>query len=140
MWCVCAEFCPPPPIASKRRVGSLCAALQSVLAAPLAAVVFAYAAGGVFAAGEVPNRTIGTNLVDERAATTGQTGAWTDGVAYDPTTQNAAISKVAALVEEYKLVAALAKHRKGDTPDPEPEPTLEPTLEPNGNASASQGA
>ena len=35
---------------------------------------------------------------------------------------SAAISKVVALVEEYKLVAAQAKHCKGETPDPEPEP------------------
>ena len=47
----------------------------------------------------------------------------------------AAISKVAALVEEYKLVAAQAKHRKGD--DPEPEPAPEPTPEPSGEAAAS---
>ena len=39
----------------------------------------------------------------------------------------AAISKVAALVEEYKLVASQAKHRKGgDDPEPEPEPAPEP--------------
>ena len=37
----------------------------------------------------------------------------------------AAISKVAALVEEYKLVAAEAKRRKGPTPEPEPEPAPE---------------
>ena len=49
----------------------------------------------------------------------------------------AAISKVAALVEEYKLVAAQAKHRKGDEPAPEPEPTPEPTPEPNGDAATS---
>ena len=42
---------------------------------------------------------------------------------------SAAVSKVAALIEEYKQVAAQAKHRKGDTPAPEPEPTPEPTSE-----------
>lgn len=50
---------------------------------------------------------------------------------------SAAIGKVAALVEEYKLVAAQAKHRKGDTPDPEPEPAPEPTPEPNGDSPVS---
>jgi hypothetical protein len=86
-------FSPPPPIVSKRRVDGLYAAIQSVLAAPLAAVVFAFAAGGVFAAGGTgtPNRTIGTNWVDEQAATTGQTGSWSEGVAYDPATQTADI-------------------------------------------------
>lgn len=47
----------------------------------------------------------------------------------------AAISKVTALVEEYKLVASEAKHRKGD--EPEPEPTPEPTSEPSGDTSVS---
>ena len=67
-------------------------------------------------------------------------GGWLDVAAKDiaPTDATAAaISKVAALVEEYKLVAAQAKHRKGDTPDPEPEPTPEPTPEPNGDAATS---
>jgi hypothetical protein len=45
----------------------------------------------------------------------------------------AAVSKVAALIEEYKQVAAQAKHRKGDTPAPEPEP--EPTPEPEASVS-----
>ena len=55
------------------------------------AFVFAFAAGVVFAAGETPHRTIGTNWIDERAATTGQTGSWSEGVAYDPDTQTADI-------------------------------------------------
>ena len=47
----------------------------------------AFAAGGT---GTHP-RTIGTNWIDERAATTGQTGSWSEGVAYDPDTQTADI-------------------------------------------------
>ena len=38
----------------------------------------------------------------------------------------AAISKVAALVEEYKLVASQFKGKKKADPEPEPEPTPEP--------------
>ena len=153
--------------------------MHSVLEAPLAAVVFAFAAAAF--GGE-------TAWVDERAATTGQTGSWTEGVAYDPATQTAdicgdaardamearsderseraeekasgttpelrkavaallvqaarrvnavnevapteataaAISKVAALVEEYKLVASQFKGKKKTDPEPEPEPAPEP--------------
>ena len=84
---------PPPLKAKERRVDGLCAAIQRVLAASLAAVVFAFAAGVVFAAGGTgtSHRTIGTNWSDERAATTGQTGSWSEGVAYDPDTQTADI-------------------------------------------------
>ena len=67
----------------------ICVAVQRVLAAPLVAFVFAFAAGVVFAAGETPRRAIGTNWIDERAATTGRTGAWSGAVAYDPATQTA---------------------------------------------------
>jgi hypothetical protein len=46
-----------------------------------AVVVFAASASSAFAHG----------WVDERAATTGQTGSWSEGVAYDPDTQTADI-------------------------------------------------
>ena len=39
---------------------------------------------------------------------------------------SAAITKVAALVEEYKLVASQFKGKKKADPEPEPEPTPEP--------------
>ena len=83
----------PPLKAKELRVDGFCAAIQRVLAAPLAAVVFAFATGVAFAAGGTgtPHRTIGTNWIDERAATTGQTGSWSEGVAYDPDTQTADI-------------------------------------------------
>ena len=45
----------------------------------------------------------------------------------------AAISKVAALVEEYKLVASQFKGKKKEEPAPEPEP--EPTPEPEASVS-----
>ena len=70
---------PPPPVASKRRVGGFCAAIRRIPAATLAAVVFAALASSAFAHG----------WIDERAATTGQTGAWSEAVAYDPATQTA---------------------------------------------------
>ena len=59
-------------------------AIRRVLALPLAAVGFAFA----FAAA-IP--AAGADWVNECAATTGQTGSWSDGVAYDPDTQTADI-------------------------------------------------
>ena len=96
------------------------AAIRRIPAATLAAVVFAALASSAFAHG----------WVDERAATTGQTGSWTEGVAYDPATQTADIC-AAALVEEYKSVAAQFKGKKKEEPAPEPTP------EPDGNAPVS---
>ena len=49
----------------------------------------------------------------------------------------AVVGKVAALVEEYKSVAAQFKGKKKEEPAPEPEPTPELTPESNENASAS---
>ena len=54
------------------------------MATPLAAVVFAFA----FAAA-IP--AAGADWVNECAATTGQTGSWSEGVSYDPATQTADI-------------------------------------------------
>ena len=59
-------------------------AIRRVLALPLAAVVLGFA----FAAA-IP--AAGADWVNECAATTGQTGSWTEGVAYDPATQTADI-------------------------------------------------
>ena len=73
------NFAPPPPVASKRRVGGLYAAIRRVPEATLAAVVFVASALSAFAHG----------WIDERAATTGRTGAWSEAVAYDPATQTA---------------------------------------------------
>ena len=70
---------PPPPVASKRRVSGFCAAIRRIPATTLAAVVFAALASSAFAHG----------WIDERAATTGQTGSWSETVAYDPATQTA---------------------------------------------------
>lgn len=92
-------------------------ASRRIPAMPFAAVVFAFAVAPLLV--QAARRV---NAVNEIAPT--------DATA-------AAISKVAALVEEYKLVAAQAKHRKGDTPDPEPEPTPEPTPEPSGDSPVS---
>ena len=57
----------------------------------------------------------------------------------DPDNEKAAlaISKVCGIISDFKRVASEAKHRKGDTPDPEPEPTPEPTSEPDEDSSAS---
>ena len=68
-----------PPVASKRCVGGFCAAIRRIPATTLAAVVFAALASSAFAHG----------WIDERAATTGRTGAWSEAVAYDPATQTA---------------------------------------------------
>ena len=57
-------------------------AIRRVLASPLAAVGFAFA----FAAA-IP--AAGADWVNECAATTGQTGSWSEAVAYDPATQTA---------------------------------------------------
>ena len=69
----------PPPVASKRCVSGFCAAIRRIPATTLAAVVFAALASSAFAHG----------WIDERAATTGRTGAWSEAVAYDPATQTA---------------------------------------------------
>ena len=57
----------------------------------------------------------------------------------DPDNEKAAlaISKVCGIISDFKRVATEAKHRKGDTPDPEPEPTPEPTPEPDGDSPVS---
>ena len=55
------------------------AAIRRIPAATLAAVVFAELASSAFAHG----------WIDERAATTGQTGSWSEAVVYDPATQTA---------------------------------------------------
>ena len=73
------NFAPPPPIASKRRVGGLYAAIRRIPEATLAAVASAVLASSAFAHG----------WIDERAATTGQTGSWSGAVAYNPATQTA---------------------------------------------------
>ena len=76
------NFDPPPSKPDGRAANGLHAAIQSVLAAPFAAVAFALAAAAF--GGEAA-------WIDERAATTGQTGSWSEGVAYDPATQIADI-------------------------------------------------
>ena len=57
-------------------------AIRRVLALPLAAVGFAFVAA-------IP--AAGAEWVNECAATTGQTGSWSEGFAYDPATQTADI-------------------------------------------------
>ena len=66
---------------SKTILASLavCAAADLTAKALAAAVVFAASASSAFAHG----------WIDERAATTGQTGSWSEAVAYDPATQTA---------------------------------------------------
>ena len=81
-WCACTDFWPPPSKPDGRAANGLHAAIQSVLAAPFAAVAFALAAAAF--GGEA-------SWIDERATTTGQTGIWSEGVAYDPATQIADI-------------------------------------------------
>ena len=81
-------------------------AIRRVLAMPLAAVVFAFAFAVATLLVQAARRVNAVNEVAPTEATA------------------AAISKVAALVEEYKLVASQFKGKKKT--DPEPEPTPEP--------------
>ena len=154
---------PPLHIAAESHAGGVFGAFKRVFAAAFAASVFTCAAG--------------VGWIDERAATTGRTGSWSESVAYDSvmhaaaicdnvftlrsemsacksvwshemrkeTTElqglqaarrvnavyeinpenaaaAAAIGKVAALVEEYKLVASQSKGKKKEDPEPEPAP------------------
>ena len=112
--------------------------VQRILAAPLAAVVFAAVATSATlpAAGETVGRVVPnapqsgglrtsrpTNWVDERAAR--RVNAVHD---LDPDNEKAAlaISKVCGIISDFKRVAAEAKHRKGgDDPEPEPTPELD---------------
>ena len=73
-------------------------------------VVFVASASSAFACG----------WIDERAATTAQTGTWSEAVAYDPDNEKAAlaISKVCGIINDFKRVASEAKRRKGDGPAP----------------------
>ena len=75
------NFAPPPPISAESRVGRLYAAIRRIPEATLAAVASAVLASSAFAHG----------WIDERAATTGRTGTWSEAVAYDPATQTADI-------------------------------------------------
>ena len=68
---------PPPHITAESRAGGVFGAFKRILAASLAASVFTCAAG--------------VGWIDERAATTGRTGAWSESVAYDSVTHSAAI-------------------------------------------------
>ena len=79
----CTEICPPRR-PDERTVSGLYTAIRGVFATPLAAVVFGFAL-----AAAVP--AAGADWVNECAATTGQTGSWSEGVAYDPATQTADI-------------------------------------------------
>ena len=83
-------------------------AIRRVLAMPLAAVVFAFAFAVAPLLVQAARRVNAVNEVAPTEATA------------------AAISKVAALVEEYKLVASQFKGKKKTDPEPEPEPTPEP--------------
>ena len=67
----------PPHITAESRAGGVFGAFKRILAASLAASVFTCAAG--------------VGWIDERAATTGRTGAWSESVAYDSVTHSAAI-------------------------------------------------
>ena len=94
-------------------------AIRRVLALPLAAVGFAFA----FAAA-IP--AAGADWVNECAATTGQTGSWSEGVAYDPATQTADICGEAVFTPKavsagnfvtLKFTTTLYAEKKDDTPD-----------------------
>ena len=94
-------------------------AIRRVLALPLAAVGFAFA----FAAA-IP--AAGADWVNECAATTGQTGSWSEGVAYDPATQTADICGEAVFTPKassagnfvtLKFTTTLYAEKKDDAPD-----------------------
>lgn len=68
---------PPPHIIAESRADGVFGAFKRVFAAAFAASVFTCAAG--------------VGWIDERAATTGRTGAWSESVAYDSVTHAAAI-------------------------------------------------
>lgn len=128
----------PPPVASKRRVGGFCAAIRRIPATTLAAVVFAalWVANDAVSTAMDARHDVERERAEEKAA--GTTPELRKAVAallvaaarrvnavneIAPTEATAAaISKVAALVEEYKLVASQFKGKKKEGPAPEPEP------------------
>ena len=94
-------------------------AIRRVLALPLAAVVLGFA----FAAA-IP--AAGAEWVNECAATTGQTGSWSEGFAYDPATQTADICGDAVFTPNtvsagnfvtLKFTTTLYRQLKDDAPD-----------------------
>ena len=113
------EVCPPPQRPDERAVSGLYAAIRGVFATSLAAVVL-----GVAFVAAIP--AAGADWVNECAATTGQTGSWSEGFAYDPAAQTADICGDAVFTPNtvsagnfvtLKFTTTLYRQLKDDAPD-----------------------